>query len=121
MLTNLISATGFDLRLQLARPIDRLTGPVGRRVRRNRSKIRAIVADHGARNLRLFGSVARGDDRPDSDVDLLVDLRPGTGLLALARLQADLEAVLDARVDLVAPGDLKPNVRRRIERDLVTL
>jgi uncharacterized protein len=120
-LTNLISATGFDLRLQLTKPIDRLTGPLGRRIRRNRSKIRAIVAEHGAGNLRLFGSVARGEDRPDSDVDLLVDLPPGTGLLALGRLRADLEDVLDARVDLVPPGDLKPDVRRRIEPDLVTL
>jgi predicted nucleotidyltransferase len=72
-------------------------------------------------NLRVFGSVARGEDRPDSDVDLLVDLPPHMGLLGLGRVQADLEAILGAKVDLVPASDLKPAVRARAERDLVAL
>jgi predicted nucleotidyltransferase len=72
-------------------------------------------------NLRVFGSVARGEDRPDSDVDLLVDLPPDMGLLGLGRVQEELEAILGARVDLVPASDLKPAVRARAERELVAL
>jgi len=71
-------------------------------------------------NLRVFGSVARGQDRPDSDVDLLADLPPGMGLLGLGRVQAELEDILGTRVDLIA-GTLKPEVRARADRDLVPL
>ena len=71
--------------------------------------------------LRVFGSVARGEDRPDSDVDLLADLPAGMSLFGLGRVQADLEAIVGTRVDLVPAEDLKPAVRPRAERDLVTL
>lgn len=76
---------------------------------------------HGADNPRVFGSVARGDDRPDSDVDLLVDLAPDTGLFALGRLQADLERVLGAPVDVVPADGLKPGVRAEVESEAVAL
>jgi predicted nucleotidyltransferase len=70
----------------------------------------------------VFGSIARGDDRPDSDVDLLVDLPPGLGLLGYGRLLDDLERVLvGARVDLVPATDLKPELRDRVEREAVPL
>jgi predicted nucleotidyltransferase len=65
--------------------------------------------------------VARGEDRPDSDVDLLVDLPPDIGLLGLGRVQAELEAILGTKVDLVPASDLKPAVLARAERDLVAL
>jgi predicted nucleotidyltransferase len=64
---------------------------------------------------------ARGEDRPDSDIDLLADLPPGMSFFGLERLQAELEAILDARVDLVPMQDLKPDVRARVEADLVAL
>ena len=79
------------------------------------------AAAHDVTNLRVFGSVARGQDRPDSDVDLLADLPPGMGLLGLGRVQADLEAILGSRVDLIPAGDLKPDVGAPTERDLVAL
>jgi uncharacterized protein len=69
----------------------------------------------------VFGSVARGEDRPDSDVDLLADLPPGLSLFGLGRAEADLEAILGSRVDLIPAADLKPSVRDRVERDLVAL
>jgi uncharacterized protein len=72
-------------------------------------------------NLRVFGSVARGQDRADSDLDLLADLPPGMGLLGLGRVQAELEAIIGSQVDLVPAGDLKPGVRARASRDLVLL
>jgi predicted nucleotidyltransferase len=99
----------------------RLSGPVGRRVRRHRRDLIAAAAAHGVKNLRVFGSVARGEDHPDSDVDLLADLPPGLSLFGLGRLEADLEAILGTRVELIPATDLKPGVRERAERDLVAL
>jgi predicted nucleotidyltransferase len=55
--------------------------------------------------------VARREDRPDSDVDLLADLPPGLGLFGLGRAEADLEAILGARGDLIPADDLTPGVR----------
>jgi len=69
----------------------------------------------------VFGSVARGEDQPDSDVDLLADLPSGMGLLGLGRLQAELEAILDGPVDLVPATNLKPGVCPRVEGELVAL
>ena len=94
---------------------------MGQRVRRRRRSSIAAAAAHGVTNLRVFGSVARGQDRPDSDLDLLADLPPDMGLLGLGRVQADLEAIVGSQVDLVPAGDLKPGVRSRAEADLVAL
>jgi predicted nucleotidyltransferase len=69
----------------------------------------------------VFGSVARGDDTEASDVDLLICLAPGTGLLGLGRLVDDLERVLGVRVDLVPESDLKPDLRARVEAEAVPL
>ena len=123
-LTALVEATGFEVDMRLRRPprrLDGLRGPVGRRVRLRRQELIDIAAGHGVVNLRVFGSVARGEDRDDSDVDLLAELPPGLGLLGLGRLQAELEKVVGAPVDLVAAADLKADVRDRVERDLVAL
>lgn len=124
VLTALIEATGHDLVLGLRRQprrLGRLTGPIGRRVRRHRHDLIAAAAAHGVRNLRVFGSVARGEDRPDSDVDLLVDLPPGLSLFGLGRVEAELEAILGSRVDLIPAPDLKPDTRVRVQQDLVAL
>jgi predicted nucleotidyltransferase len=90
-------------------------------VRRHRKDLVAAAAARGVHNLRQFGSVARGEDRPDRDVDLLADLPPGLSLFGLGRVEADLEAILGTRVDLIPAADLKPGVRARVERDLVAL
>ena len=123
-LAALVEAAGYELVAEVRRQprrLDRLSGPVGQRVRRRRHDIVAAAAAHGVSGLRVFGSVARGEDRPDSDVDLLADLPPGMSLFGLGRVQADLEAIVGTRVDLVPAEDLKPDVRPRAERDLVTL
>lgn len=123
-LTALIEATGHELVLSLRQEppgLARLSGPVGRRVRRHRHKLVAVAAAHGITRLRVFGSVARGDDRPDSDVDLLADLPPGLGLFGLGRVEANLEDILNARVDLAPAGSLKLQVRERVEHELVQL
>lgn len=123
-LAALIEASGHELGLSVRRPprrLARLSGPLGRRVRASRRALVAAAAAHGVRNLRVFGSVARGEDNPRSDVDLLADLPPGMGLFGLGRVTEELEAILDARVDLIPAQDLKPGVRPRVERDLVAL
>ena len=72
-------------------------------------------------NVRVFGSVARGQDRSDSDVDLLVDLSPGVSLFTLARLQRELEQLLSARVDLIPDDGLKPAGEGTIHTEAVAL
>jgi predicted nucleotidyltransferase len=83
--------------------------------------MRRAAARHGVSNLRLFGSTARGDDRPDSDIDLLVHLDRQLGLIGLARIRQELEDILGVPVDLVPDDGLKPDVRAAVERDAVAL
>lgn len=123
-LARLIEAAGFELTLGTRRPpgrLRRLSGPVGRRVRHHRHELIAAAAAYGVQNLWVFGRVARGEDRPSSDVDLLVDLPPGLSLFGLGRAEADLEAILGTRVELIPAADLKPGIRERVECDLVEL
>lgn len=123
-LATLIEAAGYELVTDVRRPprrLARLTGPVGQRVRRKRRELVSAAAAHGVTNLRVFGSVARGQDRPDSDVDLLADLPAGMSLFGLARVQEELEAIAGARVDLIPAADLKPAVRARVAPDTVPL
>ena len=123
-LARLVGAAGFELTLGLRRPpgrLRRLAGPVGRRVRHHRTALVAAATAHGVSNLRVFGSVARGEDRPDSDVDLLADFPPGLSLFGLGRLEAELEAILNTRVDLIPAADLKEGVREQVEADLIAL
>ena len=81
---------------------------------RNRDNIRRIVLSHRATNPRVFGSVLRGDDTVESDLDLLVDPLPGTTLLDLGGIQVDLETLLGVPVDVVTPGDLPRKFRDRV-------
>jgi predicted nucleotidyltransferase/DNA-binding XRE family transcriptional regulator len=123
-LAALVDAAGFDLDLRLRRvprELDRLSGPLGRLVRRHRHELIEAAAAHGVTKLRVFGSVARGEDEAGSDVDLLADIPPGLGLLGVGRVRADLEEILHAQVDLVPADDLKPLVARRVAAELVAL
>jgi len=74
-------------------------------------QIEAAAAEHGARDIRVFGSVVRGDERPDSDIDFLVTLEPGRTLLDLARLELQLERLLGRRVEVVTVQGLREPVR----------
>ena len=123
-LAALVEASGSRLDIRVRRsasPLSGLVGPFGRRLRRNRVAVLRAAAAHGVTVRGVFGSVARGEDRPDSDVDLLVALRPGVGLFELGRLAAELEELLGTRVDLVPAADLKPGVRRNVFAELVAL
>jgi predicted nucleotidyltransferase len=80
----------------------------------NRDEILRIAARHGARNVRVFGSVARGEDRTDSDVDLLVEMESNRSLLDLVGLEQDLEDLLRRDVDVVTDASIHPDLRPRI-------
>lgn len=82
-----------------------------------REEILSIASEHGARDVRVFGSVARGEADHESDVDFLVDLEPGRSLLDLGGLQMDLEALLGCRVDVVTVPGLKARIRERVLRE----
>lgn len=123
-LARLVAATGLELAIGVRKPVParaRLTGPLGRRVVQHRRALKRAASSRAASNLRVFGSVARGEETVDSDVDLLVDLAPGTGLLGLAALERDLAEILDARVDVVPASDLKPGVAREVLAEAVPL
>lgn len=83
-------------------------------LRTRRQEILDVAASHGARNVRLFGSIARGEAHPDSDVDLLVEMDPDRSLLDLVGLGQDLEALLDCKVDVLTDASLHPALRDRI-------
>ncbi|MCC8932233.1 nucleotidyltransferase family protein [Rhizobium sp. 'Codium 1'] len=80
----------------------------------NRQAIREATARHKATNPRVFGSVARGEDGPDSDLDIPVDGLPGVTLFDLGGLQAEMEDLLPCRVDIASSGGLKERMRERI-------
>lgn len=79
-----------------------------------RAAILHLAGQHGARNVRIFGSAARGDAGPESDFDLLVDLEPGRTLLDHVGLWQDLEELLGRPVDVVVEGGISPYLRDRI-------
>src|SRR5262245_38440068 len=83
-------------------------------VRARRREILAAAARNGATNVRIFGSVARGEAGPKSDLDVLVDLKPGRSLFDLGRLFMDLQELFGRKVDLVTPDSLHWYVRDRI-------
>ena len=88
---------------------------------RNRDEILRIAARHGARNVRVFGSVARGEDRADSDVDLLVEMEDQRSLLDLVGLEQDLQELLQRKVDVLTDESIHPAIRARITADARTL
>jgi predicted nucleotidyltransferase len=79
-------------------------------IENRRDDVRAIAERHGARRLRVFGSVARGESRPDSDIDFLVEFEPGRSLLDQAALLLDLQDLLGLKVDVVSEGGINPRM-----------
>jgi len=79
-----------------------------------RQEILAIAARNGAVNVRVFGSVARGENRPDSDIDFLVNLEAGRSLLDLARLLRELQSLLDTKVDVVTEAGLRARIKDQV-------
>lgn len=83
--------------------------------------IRTLARAHGATSVALFGSAARAEDRPGSDLDFFVELEPGRSLFDLIGLAQDLEAAFGRKVDIGTRGSLKPRIRASAERDAIRL
>jgi predicted nucleotidyltransferase len=86
-------------------------------LRAKRDEILRIAAKHGARNIRVFGSVARGEARPESDVDFLIDAGPVTSAWFPAGLIVDLQDLLGRRVEVVTESGLNPLIRDRVLKE----
>jgi len=86
-------------------------------IRRHRNRLKAAAERHGVRDLRVFGSVARGDENPESDIDFLVDLDPGRTLLDLIGFRQEAGDILGVEVDVAAPRMMKERVRARAVRE----
>lgn len=92
-----------------------------RDLRRRRRSILRVAEKHGADAVRVFGSVARGEERPDSDVDLLVRLERGRSLMDQAALILELRRLLGRNVDVITEGGLRERIRDRVLREAVSL
>lgn len=121
-LQRLLSACGSRAALTLtsASVTSSRTGPVGRRLSARKREVRRTLAKHGARNPRVFGSVARGEDTDASDLDLLIDL-PRPSYVLLAQIGAELTEALGADVDVTTASLLRPEIQERALAEAVPL
>ena len=101
MLERLLDASGCRLVVSVTPRINR---PTLDALRAHREAIEEVVSSFGAGNVRVFGSVARGEASDDSDVDLLIDVPAGTGLITIERIAEAIEAVVPWRVDVMTSG-----------------
>ena len=94
---------------------------IDRSLREKRGEILQIAHSHGARNVRVFGSMACGKAKPDSDVDVLVEMEPGRSLLDIVAIKQDLEDLLGRRVDVVTEAAVSPYMRDTVLASAVSL
>jgi hypothetical protein len=95
--------------------------PLGRALERNRTAVIKAAAAVGAKNVRVFGSVSRGEDTAESDIDLLVELSDSTTLFGLGRLESKLSEILGTNVDVVPADSLRVNLRDRVLAEAIPL
>ena len=121
----LIEAAGLDFIIRV--PITNYQHPTlpdsaqTRALVKHRQQILDLVAQYHASNVRIFGSVARCEARPDSDIDILVDFVPNTGLFSIVALQESLSKLLHFPIDLGDPKSLKPHVQPSVAKDQLSL
>lgn len=125
MLAKLVEAIGHRLLVDVIPQLDAARGlpdtPMGRRLRRHRRAVTETARQRGATNVRVFGSVARGDDTDTSDVDLLVDLASNFGLVGLAGLRRELADLLGRDVDVVPAAGLKAALASKVHAEAIPL
>lgn len=93
----------------------------GEALRKHRAAILELAAKHGAWRVRVFGSVARNEDTPNSDIDLLIDMEPSRSLFDLAELYADVNELVGFPVQLVETDGLHPLLRDRILSEAIAI
>lgn len=86
-----------------------------------RDAILNIATSYGAYNVRIFGSVARGSARADSDIDFLVDLQEGRSLFDLGGLLMDLKTLMNQNVDVITEAGLRPRIREQVLKEAILL
>lgn len=91
------------------------------KIKMHRAKILSIASRYGAENLRAFGSVARNEDRPDSDFDFLVSVAPGHDLFDMLALARELEELLHQKADVVSDEELSPYLKEHILQEAVAV
>lgn len=94
---------------------------LGRALEGNRAALLKLFSSAGVRNVRVFGSVSRGDDGPDSDIDLLVDFTTPPSLFALARLEAAASVIVGAAVDIVPGNSVRKNIAPSVLAEAIPL
>ena len=90
-------------------------------LRKRRDEILRIAKCHGVEDLRLFGSVSRGEERPDSDIDFLVRLESGRSLLDIVAFKQDIEDLLGFKIDVVTENAVSPYIRERVLKEALSL
>lgn len=90
-------------------------------LKEKRDVMLAAARRHGVRNIRIFGSVARGEDDSESDIDFLVDMEPGRSILDHASLLIELQQLLGRKVDVVSERGIKNRIRERVLREAIPL
>jgi predicted nucleotidyltransferase len=120
--SSLRGRTPHDVRGSYSVPMTDLQAtPLRALVEARRDEIKAIVARHHGRSVAIFGSVARGDERPGSDIDFLVELAPGARPFELLSIGAELEEALGVRVDVGTPDSLRERLRDEVLAEAVAL
>jgi predicted nucleotidyltransferase len=90
-------------------------------LKEKRKEILAVASRHGARKVRVFGSLARGESGKESDVDFLVELEPGRSLLDVIAIKQDLEELLQRKVDVVTEAAVSPYIRSDVLSQAISL
>jgi uncharacterized protein len=128
-LERLLAACGrrLEIKTPLARPstpfssVRSQLGPQANKLRHQRRRLLDAAERHGVSRLRAFGSLARGEARADSDIDLLVDLKPGRTLLDLAAFRREAQEILDLPVDVATADMLKDHIRDEVFSEALPL
>jgi uncharacterized protein len=95
--------------------------PINHQLNEQRQEILALAARHGAKSIRVFGSVVRGEADEQSDVDFLVDMEPGRSLMDMGGLLMDLQELLGCKVDVVSEKGLRQRIRERVLKEAMPL
>ena len=94
---------------------------VSNTIKSRREDILDITTKYGAKNVRVFGSMARGEESPDSDLDIIVEMDEGSSLLDIIAIKQDIEDLLGLKVDIVTEASISPYIRETVLKEAVNL